>query len=71
MKTRLDSFIEYCEEFYAPNGIYGHFFENNLASLDLIRACEIVFRLTGKEFCGDSFDRERVRDLLLFKAGKL
>jgi hypothetical protein len=64
----MTDFYDYVLSFYGPDGIYPLTPSPNLtviksATNDLIRILEIK----GQEFCGDSVDRELVRDLLIEK----
>jgi hypothetical protein len=52
--------------FYGPDGLYPMNANRTLirkATNDVIR----IAKIKGQEFCGDSFDREQVRDLLFQK----
>ena len=57
------NFTQYMLDFYGPNGIYPLGFNSTQISL----ATQLYKgRLAeGEEFCGDSVDRERVRDIIL------
>ena len=58
----INNFIEYCKDFYLEeNAVYPL---QNVSHLDFVYACNLVARRTDIEFVGDSFDRERVRDIL-------
>jgi len=62
----MTEFYDYVLSFYGPGGIYPMGATLELiehATQDLIRILEIK----GQEFCGDSVDRELVRDLLIDK----
>jgi len=64
----MTDFYDYVLSFYGKNGIYPMTPTPNLtvirsATNDLIRILEIK----EQEFCGDSIDRELVRDLLIDK----
>jgi len=62
----MTEFYNYVLSFYGPGGIYPMGATLELieqATQDLIRILEIK----GQEFCGDSIDRELVRDLLIEK----
>jgi hypothetical protein len=62
----MTEFYNYVLSFYGPGGIYpmGATLELiELATNDLIKILEIK----DQEFCGDSIDRELVRDLLIDK----
>lgn len=66
-KEFINHFIDYVMSFYSIDGIYPISGINRTiarkATNDVIRICKI----RGQEFCGDSFDRELVRDLLIEK----
>jgi hypothetical protein len=64
----MTEFYDYVLSFYGKDGIYPMMPTPNStviksATNDLIRILEIK----GEEFCGDSIDRELVRDLLISK----
>lgn len=63
---QLNDFVDYVMGFYGPDGIYPMG-----ANLTLIRSatddCMKIAEIKGEEFCGDSVDRELVRDLLISK----
>ena len=62
----MTEFYDYVLSFYGPQGIYPMGATLELieqATQDLIRILEIK----DQEFCGDSVDRELVRDLLIDK----
>jgi hypothetical protein len=62
----MTEFYNYVLSFYGPGGIYPMDATLELieqATQDLIRILEIK----DQEFCGDSIDRELVRDLLIDK----
>jgi hypothetical protein len=62
----MTEFYNYVLSFYGPGGIYPMGATLELieqATQDLIRILEIK----DQEFCGDSVDRELVRDLLIDK----
>ena len=65
-KDQMNDFIDYVMEFYGPDGIYPMGANRTIARKatdDVIRICKIK----GQEFCGDSIDRELVRDLMIDK----
>ena len=65
-KDFINDFIDYTLTFYGPDGIYPMGANRTVvrnATNDIIKIIEIK----GEEFCGDSIDRELVRDLLLSK----
>lgn len=61
---KKDDFIYYCLEFYGADGIYpiGATKETITKAVDILSEVLIV---SQKEFCGDSIDRELIRDILL------
>jgi hypothetical protein len=62
----MTEFYDYVLSFYGPQGIYPMGANLTLvrkATQDLIR----ILKIKGQEFCGDSIDRELVRDLLIDK----
>ena len=65
-KEFINDFIGYVMSFYGPDGLYPMDANRTVvrkATNDLIRICKIK----GHQFCGDSYDREQVRDLLIDK----
>ena len=62
--TKLQEFAKYCAEFYSDDGIYpmsATHEEILIATRVRVQACKNM----KIEFCGDSFDREFVRDIIL------
>jgi hypothetical protein len=62
----MTEFYDYVLSFYGKDGIYPMGANLTLvrkATKDLIR----ILKIKGQEFCGDSVDRELVRDLLIDK----
>jgi hypothetical protein len=62
----MTEFYDYVLSFYGPEGIYPMGANLTLvrkATQDLIR----ILKIKGEKFCGDSVDRELVRDLLIDK----
>ena len=62
----MNDFIDYVIQFYGPDGIYPMGANRTIARKatdDVIRICKIK----GQKFCGDSIDRELVRDLMIDK----
>lgn len=61
--SNLQEFYDYVFSFYGDGGIYPMG-----ATLELIEQATLthlqILKLKGQEFCGDSIDRELVRDLL-------
>jgi hypothetical protein len=65
-KEFINDFIDYTLTFYGPDGIYPMGANRTVvrkATNDIIKITEIK----GEDFCGDSIDRELVRDLLISK----
>ena len=64
--SNLQDFYDYVLSFYGAGGLYPM-----NATLDLIEQATLthlkILELKGNEFCGDSIDRECVRDLLISK----
>ncbi len=62
----MTEFYDYVLSFYGPDGIYpmgATLTVVRKATQDLIQ----ILQIKGQEFCGDSIDRELVRDLLIDK----
>jgi hypothetical protein len=65
-KELINDFIDYTLTFYGPDGIYPMGANRTVvrkATNDIIK----IARIKGEKFCGDSIDRELVRDLLISK----
>jgi len=62
----MTDFYDYVLSFYGPGGIYPMG-----ATLDLVERATNdlvqILQIKDQEFCGDSVDRELVRDLLIDK----
>lgn len=60
----IKNFIDYSMAFYGKDGIY----ELNFTEIEVLLATEL-YRIqlfnAGEEFCSDTLDRERVRDIVL------
>ncbi len=57
------NFTSYMMDFYGDNGIYPMGFTRTQITLATqLYKCRLP---EGEEFCGDSIDRERVRDIIL------
>ena len=56
----MSDFYHYVLSFYGENGIY-----NMGATLDMVMEATKKYINSSDEFCGDSFDREAVRDILI------
>ena len=60
----LNDFIPYFNSFYGKKGIYPT--ARNYDSKDIIKAlCVLFTEKPDHEFCGDSHDRELIRDILI------
>lgn len=57
-------FIRYVKSFYGPGGIY----DMGATDDDIIEAT-FKYIQSGADFCGDSFDREHVRDIMIDEFG--
>ena len=59
----LVDFITYVDDFYnAKSGIYPI---NGMTDKMVLNAVQKYIATNAKSFCGDSLDRERVRDIIL------
>ena len=58
-------FINYVRSFYGPGGIYCMGATDEM----IIDATIQYITKGGYEFCGDSFDREHVRDIMIERIG--
>ena len=58
-------------EFYAADGrgIYKEFFNNELTQKTIHSFVPDFISFRGERFCGDSFDREILRDIMLVSLG--
>jgi hypothetical protein len=67
-KIQEEQFKSYLTLFYGPEAICGHFFKNSLTENQIdkgIKIFDIYLSKVGKEFYGDTIDRELVRDIIL------
>ena len=65
-----ERFIQYVANFYLEGGIYSDFFDNNPLTIDeIIEAVNEYVEIADVDDCGDSMDREIVRDILFYKRG--
>jgi len=65
-EQQLDEFVDYVFSFYGEGGVYPMGATLPLiqqATNDIIQ----ILQIKNEEFCGDSIDRELVRDLLIEK----
>lgn len=53
-------FISYVSDFYGKGGIY-----DMGATGDMILSATMKYIRSGKDFCGDSVDREFIRDIMI------
>ena len=60
MQMTKPEFYDYCKSFYSTGGIY----EFNVPAGVLKSACALVQQRKDIPFDGDTFDRERVRDVI-------
>jgi hypothetical protein len=60
MYETMEGFYDYVLSFYGENGIY-----KIGATLDMVMEATQKYINSGANFCGDSFDREHVRDIML------
>jgi hypothetical protein len=60
MYETMDGFYDYVLSFYGDDGIY-----KIGATLDMVMEATQKYINSGANFCGDSFDREHVRDIML------
>lgn len=60
MYETLEQFHSYVLSFYGENGIY-----DMQATEDMVIEATQKYITSGANFCGDSFDREHVRDIML------
>lgn len=63
--TNLTTFYAYVHSFYGFDGLY----PMDVSMSDIKRATDIYLSRSNTSFCGDSFDREAVRDILLSAFG--
>jgi len=62
----IENFKNYIWSFYGKDeGIYKHFFNNNLTMIEVEKAIKIRLSKIKLKFSGDSIDREIVRDIML------
>ena len=66
----LKEFVDYCLSFYGEGEMYNHFFDTPVTESRIVEATFIHINHLiedGREFEGDSIDREAVRDYMLGK----
>lgn len=66
MTTNRKQFTDYCLSFYGD--------ENSIYKLGVtaqqIRLATDLYCATGRDFCGDTVDRENIRDIILAASGQ-
>jgi hypothetical protein len=62
MTTNLEQFYRYCLDFYGAGGIYDYAFTRQLVETATQRYRSRLAE--GREFYGDTRDREAVRDII-------
>lgn len=60
----MPNFIDYVLSFYGPEGLYPMG-----ATADQVIRATAEHISSGADYCGDSFDRENVRDILIRRFG--
>ena len=55
-----NEFYRYCISFYGKGGIY----DLGVPDVSIKAVCRLIEWTGGEDFAGDSFDREKVRELL-------
>lgn len=58
---KLNQFYDYMFEFYGQNGIY----DMSATKDQIMEATAKYLKMSDTDFCGDSFDRETVRDIMI------
>jgi hypothetical protein len=56
----MEEFYDYVLAFYGDDGIY-----KIGATRDMVMEATQKYISSGADFCGDSFDREHIRDIML------
>lgn len=68
MYSEVTEFVEYCLDFYGPNGLYDY----NMTEAEILFGLSALLLTRPEvEFEGDSRDRENVRDIVLEMRGEL
>jgi len=62
-------FIEDVLKFYGQGGLYASFFAKPVTRFRVSMALNMLIKKLNQDFCGDTFDREKVRDLMLIQEG--
>ena len=66
-KEFINDFIDYVMSFYGPGELYPIQGINRTIVRKVTNDVIRISKLKGQSFCGDSIDREQVRDLLIDK----
>lgn len=66
-KQFINDFIDYVMGYYGPDEIYPITGINRTIVRKATNDVMKIAKIKGEKFCGDSFDREQVRDLLIDK----
>ena len=62
-------FVEYVLSFYGKGGIYADYFGTGVSKKEVEDAFKLRLKNKKIPFDGDSFDRELVRDIMLYARG--
>jgi hypothetical protein len=65
----LEKFVDYCYEFYGPEGIYPMGATRDVITDATLQLMKQYTEQSEYEFVGDSIDREFVRDFLIDNMG--
>lgn len=68
-QVEKNKFVSYVLRFYGLNGTWGEFFDYKLTQKTVEKYVDNFIKKRGKDFDGDSLDRELYRDFLLVKLG--
>lgn len=68
--AKKQEFIKYVLSFYGINGLYADFFGKGVSEQEVKIALEIRLKNKTIQFDWDSFDREIIRDIMLYQKGK-
>jgi hypothetical protein len=63
--TMVEKFAEYCNGFYGKDGIYADDLDGGVDMDEIRHAAYLVRHLSPLWADGDSFDRERLKEILL------
>lgn len=66
-KEFINDFIDYVMSFYGADGFYPITGINRTIVRKAINDVKRISKIQGTPFCGDSHDREQVRDILVDK----